>query len=71
MGLTAGNLPNPGIKPVSLESPALAGGLSTTWATWEAQHPAQGVFTPAASGGLTGELSKDSSHASALLFTLS
>ena len=70
--LTAGNLPNPGIKPVSLESPALAGGLSTTCATRGARRPAQGVFiTPAASGGLTGELSKDSSHASALLFTLS
>ena len=70
--LTLGGLPNPGIKPVSLESPALAGGLPTTCATREARRPAQGVFiTPAASGGLTGELSKDGSHASALLFALS
>ena len=30
-----GDLPNPGIKPVSLTSPALAGGLFTTGATWE------------------------------------
>ena len=33
---TEGNLPNPGIKPVSLLSPALAGGFFTTIATWEA-----------------------------------
>ena len=31
-----GNLPNPGIKPMSLTSPALAGGLFTSSATWEA-----------------------------------
>ena len=31
-----GGLPDPGIKPVSLESPALAGGFFTTGATWEA-----------------------------------
>ena len=31
-----GHLPNPGIKPVSLMSPALAGGFFTTSATWEA-----------------------------------
>ena len=30
-----GDLPNPGIKPVSLTSPAFAGGFSTTGATWE------------------------------------
>ena len=29
-------LPNPGIKPMSLTSPALAGGFFTTSATWEA-----------------------------------
>ena len=29
------DLPNPGIKPVSLSSPALAGGFFTTSATWE------------------------------------
>ena len=31
------NLPNPGIKPMSLTSPALAGGFFTTSATWENQ----------------------------------
>ena len=31
-----GDLPDPGIKPVSLKSPALAGGFFTTSATWEA-----------------------------------
>ena len=31
-----GNLPDPGIKPMSLISPALAGRFSTTSATWEA-----------------------------------
>ena len=30
-----GDLPDPGIKPVSLRSPALAGGFFTTSATWE------------------------------------
>ena len=32
-----GDLPNPGIKPTSLMSPALAGGFFRTRATWEAQ----------------------------------
>ena len=36
----AGDLPNPGIKPTSVMSPALAGRFFTTNATWEAQ------FTP-------------------------
>ena len=31
-----GDLPDPGIKPVSLTSPALAGGFLTTSTTWEA-----------------------------------
>ena len=31
-----GNPPNPGIEPMSLASPALAGGFSTTSTTWEA-----------------------------------
>ena len=31
-----GDLPNPGIKPTSLVSPALAGGFFTPSATWEA-----------------------------------
>ena len=30
-----GHLPDPGIKPTSLMSPALAGGFFTTSATWE------------------------------------
>ena len=34
--LLQGNRPNPGIEPVSLTSPALAGGFFTTGATWEA-----------------------------------
>ena len=36
------DLPNPGIKPASLTSPALAGGFFTTSATWETQ----GEWTP-------------------------
>ena len=32
----AGDLPNPGTEPISLASPALAGGFLTTSATWEA-----------------------------------
>ena len=32
-----GDLPNPGIEPMSLASPALTGGLFTTSATWEYQ----------------------------------
>ena len=32
-----GDLPDPGIKPMSLMSPALAGGFFTTSATWETQ----------------------------------
>ena len=31
-----GDLPNPGIEPISLTSPALAGGFFTTSTTWEA-----------------------------------
>ena len=33
-----GDLPNPGTEPLSLMSPALAGGFFTTSATWEAQR---------------------------------
>ena len=33
-----GDLPDPGIKPVSLMSPALAGSLFTTGTTWEVQY---------------------------------
>ena len=31
-----GNLPNPGVEPTFLASPALAGGFFTTSITWEA-----------------------------------
>ena len=30
-----GDLPDPGIKPMSFESAALVGGFFTTWAIWE------------------------------------
>ena len=33
---SSGDLPDPGVEPVSLMSPALAGGFFTTSATWEA-----------------------------------
>ena len=33
-----GDLPNPGIEPTSLTSPALAAGFFTTSATWEAHR---------------------------------
>ena len=36
------HLPDPGIKPVSLTSPELAGGFFTTHGTWEA-HPITNV----------------------------
>ena len=32
-----GDFPDPGIEPMSLMSPALAGGFFSTSATWEAQ----------------------------------
>ena len=35
-----GDLPDPGTEPVSLLSPALAGGFFTTSATWEARAAA-------------------------------
>ena len=34
--LPPGDLPDPGIEPLPLMSPALAGGFFTTSATWEA-----------------------------------
>ena len=37
---SSGDLPNPGIEPVSLKSPALADGFFTSSATWEAQRAA-------------------------------
>jgi len=33
---TPGDLPDPGVETASLVSPVLAGGFSTTSATWEA-----------------------------------
>ena len=36
-----GGLPDPGIEPVSLGSPALARGFFTTGATWEAVREAE------------------------------
>ena len=39
-----GHLPDPEIEPVSLVSPALAGGFFTTGATWESQ-PAESAFS--------------------------
>ena len=36
-GTPSGDLPDPGIEPVSLMSPSLAGGFFTTSATYEAQ----------------------------------
>ena len=36
-----GNLPNPGVEPTSLMSPALADGLFTTSTTWEAHTEGQ------------------------------
>ena len=40
-----GDLPNPGIEPESLMSPALAGRFFTTSATWEPQSASQSVVT--------------------------
>ena len=37
------DLPDPGIEPMSLQSPALVGRFFTTSATWEAINP---VFSP-------------------------
>ena len=34
-----GDLPNPGMKPVSLMSPALTGGFFTTSTTWKLKCP--------------------------------
>ena len=36
---SSGDLPDPGIEPTSLTSPALAGRLFTTGATWDAPKP--------------------------------
>ena len=42
-GLPPGDLPDPGIEPTSLLSPAFAGRFFTTRATWEAYHTLQGI----------------------------
>ena len=42
--LLQGNLPDPGIKPLSFESPALVGRLFTTSVTWDA--PKGGGINP-------------------------
>ena len=42
--LPLGNLLDPGIEPVSLRSPALAGGFFSTSTTWEAQLHLPGWF---------------------------
>ena len=39
-----GDLPYPGIKPMSLKSPALAGGFFTTSATWEGLAVREATF---------------------------
>ena len=39
-----GDIPNPGVEPVSLMSPALAGSFFTTNATWEAITHSLGYF---------------------------
>ena len=54
------DFPDPGIEPMSLESPALAGGFFTTSATWEAQRvdSTEGKEKEKV-GGLLGEKSFD------------
>ena len=42
------DLPNPGINPASLGSPALAGRFFTTRATWEAQRMLEALATESA-----------------------
>ena len=44
------DLPNPGIEPTSLTSPALEGGFFITGTTWEAQACTQDLLKLAASG---------------------
>ena len=46
---TSGDLPDPGIEPASLVSPALAGGFFTTSTTWEAPYSISGAQQPAES----------------------
>ena len=51
-----GNLPDPGIEPVSLTSPALAGGFFTISATWEFQQSVMEIVWD--SGPILGNLSE-------------
>ena len=51
-----GDLLDPGIKPVTPESPALAGGLFTTNATWEALELWENKFSVALSHPVCGSL---------------
>ena len=44
--LPPGDLPNPGVEPMSLMSPALVGGLFTTSVTWEAHSLINYLFSP-------------------------
>ena len=46
-----GDLRNPGIKPASLKSPALAGGFFTPSASWEASQQTPEVNTQEVGGG--------------------
>ena len=39
-----GDLPNPGIEPASLTSPALAGRFLTTSGTWQAPYKLSGFY---------------------------
>ena len=51
--LPPGDLPDPGIEPESLMSPALAGGLFTASATWEAVFCKYIWFFPASAFSFT------------------
>ena len=55
-----GDLPNPGTEPVSLISPALAGGFFTTSTTWEpphkGMHPAKTFILSHGAPNLTSDL---------------
>ena len=54
-----GDLPDPGIKPVSLVSPALAGGFFTTSATWETHVLYQSSSKRVSWTSIAGELVND------------
>ncbi|CAI9164456.1 unnamed protein product [Rangifer tarandus platyrhynchus] len=63
-----GDLPDPGIKPGSLTSPALAGGFFTTNTTWEAHRESKKTRVPAFTwkgcGGVAGAKSCLEEHLS-------